>query len=243
MDNTTIKSMRQALGEIKHGFEKWLEDGAARDAVRRREILNVCEQVLPWFVRERIDPDFDTLYGVSDPEEVHRLWNKIKTDPELKAENAERSPVNYTEALRLFENYLRRPAVKGNKTIFSEDKEATNSELLSEGDLVELHITKHERNPGLRRRCIDIQGWRCKGCGLDFKEKYGDLGVDFIEVHHLYPISQTEGEHEVDPGKDLVPLCANCHAMIHRLKGTEMTVEKLQSYINPEYISTNRRQK
>ena len=34
--------MRQALGEIKHGFEKWLEDGAARDAVRRREILNVC---------------------------------------------------------------------------------------------------------------------------------------------------------------------------------------------------------
>lgn len=235
--------MRQALGEIKHGFEKWLEDGAARDAVRRREILNVCEQVLPWFVRERIDPDFDTLYGVSDPEEVHRLWNKIKTDPELKAENAERSPVNYTEALRLFENYLRRPAVKGNKTIFSEDKEATNPELLSEGDLVELHITKHERNPELRRRCIDIQGWRCKGCGLDFKEKYGDLGVDFIEVHHLYPISQTEGEHEVDPGKDLVPLCANCHAMIHRLKGTEMTVEKLQSYINPEYISTNRRQK
>lgn len=235
--------MRQALGEIKHGFEKWLEDGAARDAVHRREILNVCEQVLPWFVRERIDPDFDTLYGVSDPEEVHRLWNKIKTDPELKAENAKRSPVNYTEALRLFENYLRRPAVKGNKIIFSEDKETTNPELLSEGDLVELHITKHERNPGLRRRCIDIQGWRCKGCGLDFKEKYGDLGVDFIEVHHLYPISQTEGEHEVDPGKDLVPLCANCHSMIHRLKGTEMTVEKLQSYINPEYISTNRRQK
>ena len=44
--------MGQALSEIKHCFEKWLEDGAARDAVRRREILNVCEQVLPWFVRE-----------------------------------------------------------------------------------------------------------------------------------------------------------------------------------------------
>lgn len=237
--------MGQTLCEIKHGFEMWLEDGSARDAVRRREILNVCEQVLPWFVRERIDPEFDTLYGVSDPVEVHRLWNKIKTDPELKAENAERSPVNYTEALRLFENYLRRPAVKGNKTIFSEDedKEATALQLLSEGDLVNLHITKHERNPELRRRCIEIHGWICKGCGLDFKEKYGELGVDFIEVHHLYPISQTEGEHDVDPGKDLVPLCANCHAMIHRLKGSEMTVEKLQSYINPEYLYPNGRQK
>lgn len=229
--------MRQALCEIKHGFEKWLEDGVARDAVRRREILNVCEQVLPWFVRERIDCEFDTLYGVSNPADVHNLWNKIKTDPELKAENAERSPVNYTEVLRLFENYLRRPAVKGNKTIFSENKDATTPELLSEGDLLELHITKHERNPELRRRCIEINGWICKGCGLDFKKKYGELGVDFIEVHHLYPISRTDGEHTVDPATELVPLCANCHAMIHRLKGEEMSVEKLQSYISPEYLN------
>lgn len=230
---------------VKSDFEKWLEDGAARDGVRRREILNVCEQVLPWFVREKIDPDFDTLYGVTNPDEVHRLWNKIKTDPELKAENAERSPVNYTEVLRLFENYLRRPAAKGNKTIFSEDedKELPAPELLSEGDLMELRITKHERNPELRRRCIELHGWRCKACGLDFKEKYGDLGTDFIEVHHLYPISHTDGKHSVDPENELVTLCANCHAMIHRLKGTEMTVEKLQSYINPEFLSSNRRLK
>lgn len=233
--------MGQKLSEIKHGFEKWLEDGASRDAVRRREILNVCEQVLPWFVRERIDSEFDTLYGVSDPEEVHRLWNKIKTDPELKAENAERSPVNYTEALRLFENYLRRPAVKGNKIIFSDNQEATTPELLSEGDLVELHLTKHERNRDLRKRCIEIHGWRCKGCGLDFKEKYGVLGAEYIEVHHLYPISQTDGEHTVDPATELVPLCANCHAMIHRLKGEEMTIEKLRSHINPKYIFQKRR--
>lgn len=235
--------MGQTLSEIKHGFEKWLEDGAARDSVRRREILNVCEQVLPWFVRDRIDSDFDTLYGVTNPEVVHSLWNRIKTNPELKAENAERSPVNYTEVLRLFEIYLRRPSVKGNKTIFSDEKEATTPELLSEGDLVELHVTKHERNPELRWRCIEIHGWQCKGCGLDFKEKYGELGAEYIEVHHLFPISQTDGEHVVDPATELVPLCANCHAMIHRLKETEMTVEKLQSYINPMYIFTNIRRK
>ena len=233
--------MDQTLSEIKHGFEKWLEDGAARDSVRRREILNVCEQVLPWFVRERIDSDFDTLYGVTNPDDVHSLWNKIKTDPDLKVENAERSPVNYTEVLRLFENYLRRPSVKGNKTIFSDNQEATTPELLSEGDLVELHLTKHERNRDLRKRCIEIHGWRCKGCGLDFKEKYGELGAEYIEVHHLYPISKTDGEHTVDPTTELVPLCANCHAMIHRLKGVEMTIEKLRSHINPEYIFQKRR--
>ena len=93
--------MGQTLSEIKHGFEKWLENGAARDSVRRREILNVCEQVLPLFVRDRIDSDFDTLYGVTNPDVVHSLWKKIKTDSDLKSENAERSPVNYTASPKL----------------------------------------------------------------------------------------------------------------------------------------------
>lgn len=226
--------MTQTLSEIKHDFEKWLEEGVATDVVRRREILNVCEQVLPWFVRERINPDFDTLYGIVEPNTVHELWHKIKSDSDLKAENAERSPVNYTEVLRLYENFLRKPAVKGNATIFeNEDK---TPELMSEGELVEMHLTKHERNRDLRKQCIEIHGWKCKACGLDFKKKYGEIGLDYIEVHHLFPISQTDGKHKVDPATELVPLCANCHAMIHRLKGEEMTVEKLQSYINPDYI-------
>lgn len=232
--------MKQSLSEIKHGFERWLENGVARDTVRRREILNVCEQVLPWFVRERINPDFDTLYCISNPDTVHSLWSKIKSDPDLKAENAERSPVNYTEVLRLFENYLRRPAVNGNKTIFEEGEVLEDPELLSEGKLVELHLTKHERNPDLRKRCIELHGWRCKGCGLDFKEKYGELGAEYIEVHHMFPISQSSGEHIVDPTTELVPLCANCHAMIHRIKGEEMTIEKLRSHINPQYIIQKR---
>lgn len=232
--------MKQSLSEIKHGFERWLENGVARDTVRRREILNVCEQVLPWFVRERINPDFDTLYGINNPDTVHSLWSKIKSDPDLKAENAERSPVNYTEVLRLFENYLRRPAVNGNKTIFEEGEVLEDPELLSEGKLVELHLTKHERNPDLRKRCIELHGWRCKGCGLDFKEKYGELGAEYIEVHHMFPISQSSGEHIVDPTTELVPLCANCHAMIHRIKGEEMTIEKLRSHINPQYIIQKR---
>lgn len=229
--------MTQTLGEVKHRFEKWLEQGVAPDSVYRREILNVCEQGLPWIVKERINPDFDTLYGLENPDEVHSLWREIKSDPDLKAENAELSPVNYTEVLRLYENFLRRPAVKGNKTIFTNDQKATTPELLSEGDLVELHVTKHERNLNLRKRCIEIHGWRCMACGLDFKEKYGELGADFIEVHHLYPISRTDRKHVVDPATELVTLCANCHAMIHRLKGEEMSVEKLQSYISPVYLN------
>lgn len=100
-------------------------------------------------------------------------------------------------------------------------------EVLEEGAIVEMHIAKHERNAALRKACIEHYRAQhdgqviCEACGLSLGEMYGDIGEGYIEVHHLSPISQTEGTHAVDPTADLVPLCANCHAMIHRLMSAE----------------------
>jgi 5-methylcytosine-specific restriction protein A len=47
---------------------------------------------------------------------------------------------------------------------------------------------------------------------------YGEIGKEFIEVHHLKPIHLFDDTHEVDPIKDLITLCPNCHAMIHKLE-------------------------
>jgi len=54
--------------------------------------------------------------------------------------------------------------------------------------------------------------------GFDFESKYGDLGQNFIEVHHKRPLSQlTENKtFSFDVFKDFDVLCANCHRMIHR---------------------------
>jgi predicted HNH restriction endonuclease len=35
----------------------------------------------------------------------------------------------------------------------------------------------------------------------------------------------------MDPGTDLVPLCANCHAMAHRRKDTVTSIEELKALI------------
>ncbi len=43
------------------------------------------------------------------------------------------------------------------------------------------------------------------------------------------PVSEYEGE--VDPETDLVPLCANCHAMAHRRRATVTSIEKLKALI------------
>jgi hypothetical protein len=53
---------------------------------------------------------------------------------------------------------------------------------------------------------------------LDFSERYGDLGKEFIEAHHLRPIATLEEGVPVkyDVAADFAVLCSNCHRMIHR---------------------------
>ena len=65
-------------------------------------------------------------------------------------------------------------------------------------------------------QCIEYYGAKCVVCGFSFPSLYGEIGDGFIHVHHLTPLSEVQGEYEVDPIKDLRPVCPNCHAMLHR---------------------------
>jgi 5-methylcytosine-specific restriction enzyme A len=100
------------------------------------------------------------------------------------------------------------------------EQELSNRELkeISEGGQRTVTSTTYERNPLARRLCVSHYGYKCAVCGFDFGEVYGDLGSGYIHVHHVVPISTIGKEYIVDPIKDLRPVCANCHAMIHRRK-------------------------
>lgn len=54
----------------------------------------------------------------------------------------------------------------------------------------------------------------CEACGMNFFDVYGEYGKDFIEVHHIVPISESI-ENRKTQMQDLVLLCSNCHRMIH----------------------------
>lgn len=100
----------------------------------------------------------------------------------------------------------------------------------TEGRIRQVTVTRHERNPALRQLCLQKYGYVCQVCGMDFEERYGEIGRCFIEVHHLNPIANTDGEHALDPENGLVPLCSNCHSMIHRggTDGQPMGLDKLK---------------
>ncbi|PRY14804.1 5-methylcytosine-specific restriction protein A [Pontibacter ummariensis] len=75
-----------------------------------------------------------------------------------------------------------------------------------------------ERNSRISKKVKKYKGYICEACEFDFTIKYGDLGRNFIEAHHLTPISDLGvGQHQINIQTDFAVLCSNCHSMIHRL--------------------------
>lgn len=97
-----------------------------------------------------------------------------------------------------------------------------------EGAKYSIIVNRYERSSIARMKCIEKYGHRCAVCNMDFEEKYGDIGKGFIHIHHIVPISTIGNDYKIDYEKDLVPVCPNCHAMLH--KGN-VSVEELRKII------------
>lgn len=101
---------------------------------------------------------------------------------------------------------------------------------LWEGSPKSVELTRYERNPVARRKCIEHFGPTCRACGLNYEKKYGALGVGLIHVHHVVPISVIGRDYKVDPLQDLVPLCATCHHVVHSVN-PPLSVEQVKREI------------
>lgn len=99
-----------------------------------------------------------------------------------------------------------------------------------EGERKTVEVNAIERDPRARRDCLRHHGYCCAACDLLFSERYGDIGDKFIHVHHLKPLSTLRRARDIDPARDLVPVCPNCHAMLHRSR-RPMTVAALRRRI------------
>jgi 5-methylcytosine-specific restriction enzyme A len=100
-----------------------------------------------------------------------------------------------------------------------------------EGASQSVVVNSFERNSKARKKCIEHHGCMCVVCGFRFDIVYGSIGENYIHVHHVIPLSEIRREYKLDPIKDLIPICPNCHAMIHRTRPA-LTVDQLKQYLN-----------
>lgn len=111
----------------------------------------------------------------------------------------------------------------------NEDYEIT----LREGEAKYSYGTKYERDPRYRRIALEHHGTSCIVCGFNFESVYGELGEGFIEFHHINPLYINGKATVFNPYTDLVPICSNCHSIIHRHSENVLSTYELQSSIKP----------
>jgi predicted HNH restriction endonuclease len=112
-----------------------------------------------------------------------------------------------------------------------------------EGQQRQRYVTYYERDPNLRKAAIALHRDRliCAVCDFDFAAFYGELGEGYIHIHHRSPVAELGGPTEVNPATDLVPVCANCHAIIHRRRSVTLGVEELRAIVEGRRAGNSRR--
>lgn len=139
---------------------------------------------------------------------INQHWSTQSSGISIKSELSE-------ELESVWFDFLTTQNVRFNPFSSSNDE---NQKTYTEGTPNQVRLTKYERNPYARAKCIEHFGLSCAVCELNFENAYGAIGKDFIHVHHIRQISDVGKSYQVNPIKDLIPVCPNCHAMIHMRK-------------------------
>lgn len=102
---------------------------------------------------------------------------------------------------------------------------------LPEGAVREMTVELQYRNPWLKKLVVELRGCRCEICDFSFADAYGGIGADFIEIHHLIPLSAKKGPRQTAP-LDVLLVCANCHRMLHRNGAKPLPPARLRREVN-----------
>ncbi len=190
----------------------------------REEILSILDTVgSPKDIIENID------YAYLDESAYHRINDTVKAS-KLK-----------DEIISILENYKDKSTIKEAKA----DKIIENVDdsvdffvcekpgyLYDELLIISFCMSMFARDSTTINKCIEHHGAFCHVCSMDFLKVYGELGKGFIHIHHLAPQNIQKNNYKVNYKTDLIPVCPNCHAMLHRkYKGKHLSIDELKNLI------------
>ena len=179
------------------------------------EILNYTEFLNPVIFKENdtyFEPNANNFYANNKQGNYFR-GNAVRPIDETTYKNIIRNVIDFNNPKSIITN-----------------RELTT--VLTDGKKHFIYTTKYERNKANRDAAIKIHGTTCKCCNFDFEKTYGEIGKNFIHVHHIKPLHSLDSEIEINPETDLMPVCPNCHSMIHRRRDNILSIDELKIIIN-----------
>lgn len=163
---------------------------------------------------------FDVRIDGRDVNEIGTLQDVSSSQLGVSAEVFSEESIASTEFLSDSESHLVETVVDFVIYLLSVDeanyRTAEEVQGFPEGAVETVLVNRYERDGRNRAIAIRTHGLTCVVCDFNFGEVYGPLGDGFIVVHHLVPVSKLGVDYVINPVTDLVCICANCHAMVHR---------------------------
>ncbi len=239
LNDSGVKDAERWLSVVDFGLKVLLQ--AVGELKEDQEVYDVTDL-------ERVDKWRDMMRS-------EQAWQHIDRQNHNEPSKALRHYRKYIEALDTERNSIKRfaPSKPADKSDDTETplpgitvSKSRNSILIdsdrnpdiSEGEAMEAHVTRYERSRLARQLCIEAYGstYRCEVCGLRLADRYGHRKgkADYIEVHHIIghaDSSRKKGSHGVNYRDELIPLCPNCHRMIHHLKDHTIHPDELRNII------------
>lgn len=200
-------------------FRKYLRTKEGHKGNMLNTLINATEVSLPSLIRRYVRPDFECIYDdIYSIEEMLLYAAKLKSDEILASQSGYISWKAIDAYIRFYAQKhdidltaIKQPEVKTVDSTEAEDEEQERYE----GRLTEAKVLRRQRNRAARQQCLEASGYTCYVCDFNFEKTYGDIGKNFLEVHHTKPLATYDDEHPI-PQSELVALCSNCHSMVHR---------------------------
>jgi len=236
IDKSSIKYNQSFIPKRFHNF--FIEDSANFKQVKNIKLIyhdNVYQAKIRKTKRNNNEEyfiDWDSNFSKFIKRKVSNVLSSIVNDepledkPEIRFEKLPDEDKYAVEVVNYF-------------MIEQDESHDFDTSVYKEGKRVQVLSSKYERDPKLRKKAIEFHGTKCAVCGFDFYDTYGSRGEGFIEIHHKKPLYKIEEEIYVDPKDDLVPLCSNCHRMIHRFKDNYLSIEDLNRIVLDKTKSSN----
>ena len=86
--------------------------------------------------------------------------------------------------------------------------------------LFRLHKYRERNNENIqtiKKTALEEGFLNCQVCGFNFQERYGEIGVGYIEAHSTIPPYDYDTSKSTKP-EDIALVCSNCHRMLHKYR-------------------------
>jgi 5-methylcytosine-specific restriction enzyme A len=182
------------------------------------------------------DLDHAELLSQRDGRVTNRMLSELAGDPlepgDDRYEEIDQHFLNYCQSKNIDPSRHHRVRrywqLENGTPIFSPDEIIADG--IWEGAKNSILVNRFERSNAARALCLQHYGYACSACEVILEDVYGELAKQFIHVHHVVPLSTIGDGYQVDPIKDLRPVCPNCHAMLHRHR-VALSVEELKELL------------